>query len=620
MTRNHDAGRFGGYLARAKESSQALDGWPMHDWFLTASDIVEEAAPASVDTSSMMLHWMEYKHGRDTIGAEHHGSWMSLVDWLNHASAQERTAKLDMVVWMPTHTKPGRRDEHVTEISCLVLDSDLGVDHMRIHDVLCRAGIAHFGHASPSSTDELPKWRLVLPLSEPVKGEELLKWQAYYTAARLVLGAVGKVWLDSSCHNRARIWYAGRLPMTAQREVWGSHLVDVERSPYRGWRCLDIRELFARFEFASRLDAQRPKTSFRPSPEVPRGSGPSSIERARAYIQAIPGEADGGSRGPARYKVACAAVRDFELSDADAFAVVSEWNARCSPPAPEKKVVEAIQNARAYGKHEPGRALSSALPPRFASYALTNTQAAAAYRGAGRKDATAEEHDQATASHALKAGLSDEEVVATVMSRPDGHAAGRGQDYAESVLQMARDKAKPASRPATMMVDRIEIQASKPPIYTLHIGEAAVRVTSAELMNRGRLSTAIMEAIHRIPTLPPTKGDEYQLWVNDMLDQATVVQVGEDADIDYGEREDIQHIIETMAQCDDADRMPDGLLYTTDEGPEAEMILRAFMERLRGTMPAMTRPTLVRHLRALGWTDTTRVIQGKKQRVWRGKL
>ena len=129
-----------------------------------------------------------------------------------------------------------------------------------------------------------------------------------------------------------------------------------------------------------------------------------------------------------------------------------------------------------------------------------------------------------------------------------------------------------------------------------------------------------MEAIHRIPNLPPTKGDEYSNWVNDMLDQATVIQVGEDADTDYGEREEIQHILETMAQSDDADRMPDGLLYTTEDGPEAELILRTLMEKLRGTLPAMTRPTLVRHLRALGWTDTTRVIQGKKQRVWRGKL
>lgn len=617
MTRNHDAGRFGGYLARAKESSQALDGWPMHDWFLTASDIAEEAAPASVDTSSMMLHWMEYKHSRDTVGAEHHGSWLSLVDWLTQSTQQERGQKLDMVVWMPTHTRPGRRDEHVTEISCLVLDSDLGVDHMRIHDVLCRAGIAHFGHASPSSTDELPKWRLVLPLSEPIKGEELLKWQAYYTAARLVLGAVGKVWLDSSCHNRARIWYAGRLPMTAQREVWGSHLVDVERSPYRAWRCLDIRELFARFEFASRLDAQRPKTSFRPSPDVPRGTGPSSIDRARAYIQAIPGEADGGSRGPARYKVACAAVRDFELSDADAFSVVSEWNARCSPPAPEKKVRDAIENARVYAKHESGRALNAQAPEAFLRYALTNTAASASFRGAGHKSMTPEQHDEATARHAVKAGLKHQEIVETILARPDGHAQQRGIEYAEKVAQSV--KQQPEQKQG-LAIDRMEILKSEPPIYTLFIGEASIRVTAAELLNRSRLTVCIMQAIQRVPTLPPTKGGQYTAWVDAMMQEASVIDVGEEASDDFGIREELQHAFTRMMQCEDPDRMPEGTLYASDEGPEVELCLRALMVKLRSACPQADRPTVVRHLRALGWVQAKREINGKQSRVWRGKL
>jgi hypothetical protein len=619
MTRNQDAGKWGGYLSRAKDSVQALEGWPMHEWWLEACAIVEEAGPSSTPTDGLMLHWMEYQHSRDTGGAEHHGSWLSLTDWLTHATKQERGRKLDMVVWQPTHAKQGRKDEGVLEMSCLVLDSDTGVDHLRIHDTLCRAGIAHFGHASPSSTDAHPKWRLVLPLAEPVKGEELLKWPAYYTAARLVLGAAGKVWFDSSCHNRARIWYAGRMPSTSEREVWGSHLVDANQNPFHGWRCLDIREVFARFEFASRIDASKPKTKFTPTPDMPTGTM-SPMARARAYIASIPPGADGGTRGPARYKVACVAVVDFSLSDAEAFEVVSEWNARCSPPAPESKVRQSIENARAYAKHEPGRALNAQPPARFASYALTNTQAAAAYRGAGRKDATPEEHDEATVGHAIKAGLSDEEVIATVLSRPDGHAAERGEEYVKGLLDGVREKAKPAPKPTLVTVDRIEIQASKPPIYTLFIGEATVRVNSGELMQRSRLSHAIMEAIHRIPNLPPTKGDEYSNWVNDMLDQATVIQVGEDADTDYGEREEIQHILDTMAQSDDVDRMPDGLLYTTEEGPEAELILRTLMEKLRGTLPAMTRPTLVRHLRALGWTDTTRVIQGKKQRVWRGKL
>lgn len=615
MSRNQDAGKWGGYLARAKDSVQALEGWPMHEWWLEACAIVEEAGPSSTSTDGLMLHWMEYQHSRDTGGAEHHGSWLSLTDWLTHATKQERGRKLDMVVWQPTHAKQGRKDEGVLEMSCLVLDSDTGVDHLRIHDTLCRAGIAHFGHASPSSTDAHPKWRLVLPLAEPVRGEDLLKWPAYYTAARLVLGAAGKVWFDSSCHNRARIWYAGRMPSTSEREVWGSHLADANQNPFNGWRCLDIREVFARFEFASRIDASKPKTKFTPTPDMQSGAL-SPMARARAYIASIPPGADGGTRGPARYKVACVAVVDFNLSDSEAFQVVNEWNARCSPPAPEGKVRQAIENARAYAKHEPGRALNAQPPEAFLRYALTNTAAAASFRGAGHKSVPPEQHDEATARHAMKAGLKHEEIVETILARPDGHAQGRGIEYAEKVAHSVRQvEQKPG-----LSIDRMEILKSEPPIYTLFIGEASIRVTAAELLNRSRLTVCIMQAIQRVPTLPPTKGGQYTAWVDAMMQEATVIDVGEEASDDFGIREELQHALTRMMQCEDPDRMPEGTLYATDDGPEVELCLRSLMVKLRSACPQADRPTVVRHLRALGWVQAKREINGKQSRVWRGKL
>lgn len=626
MTRQHDAGKFCGYLGRARESSTPLDGWPLHEWWLQACEEVEASAPATVEAGTIKLNWMSYRHSRDTTGTEHGGTWHELVQWLTSATEAERNNKLEMVVWQPTVTSPGRKDHDVHTMTCLVLDSDTGVDHHRMHDVLCRAGIAHFGHASPSSTDGTPKWRLVLPLATPVAGDELVKWTGYYTAARLILGAAGKVWFDSSCGNRARIWYAGRLPQTSAREVWGTHLVDAQTSPFRTWRALDLRALVTRFDLLTTI-AAAPLQTWKPQASVVEAASMSDVDRCRAYISRIPPGADGGTRGPARYKAAAAAVCDFGLSDGDAFMVLSEWNSLCSPPASPEKVRDAINNARKYGKHAPGQALTAAPPPRFAEYALRNTKAGAAFRGAGNKSATSADHDQTTAEYAIRAGCDDEEAVNAVLARPDGHAAQQGTEYAQEVVARARQKMAPKpvieaepEEEFSTGIDRMEVQMSAPPIYTLFLGEAAVRVTAAELLNRQRLTVAIMEAVHRVPNLPPARKGEYEAWVNHMLHHATKVEVGEDASVDYGEREELEHMISSLPQSEDVDRLASGCLYVQADSPEVEMSLRSFMGRVRQMFPAMSRPTVVRHLRALGWSDSKRMVQGKEMRIWRGKL
>jgi hypothetical protein len=624
MTRNNDAGTFAGYLGQAKDSSVPLQGWPMHAWQVEAAGLVDAEAPASVEAARCSLTWMSYKHSRDTQGGEHVGAWDALVDYLRRSVDVERSQKLDMVVWMPTHCGVGRKDANITSISCLVLDSDTGVDHLRMHDVLCRAGLAHFGHASPSSTDETPKWRLVLPLAEPIKGDELTKWTTYYTAARLIFGAAGKVWFDASCGNRARIWYAGRLPETTTREVWGSHLVDVSTSPYRHWRALDIRALAAAFERNATVPTTSAMFSTSAVMSSPSVSSVSPLNRCRAYLANVEAGADGGTRNPARYRAATIAVKDFALSDSDAFEALSEWNLRCSPPAPNELLWQAIRNAKAYGKHASGELLAAAPPPRFTNYALRNTKAGASYRGAGSKTATAADHDAATAEHAIRAGCDDVEAVSVVLSRPDGHAAQQGQAYAEQVVSQARarltSKRNSQDIDDLVSIDRVEIQTSVPPIYTLHIGEATVRVSAAELASKQRLSIAIMEAIHCIPLLPPTRNNEYEQWVNSMLKNATKVDVGEDASVDFGEREELEHIISTMPQSEDPDRLPNGCLLVSTDSPEVELALRPFMMLLRQSFPSMTRPTVVRHLRALGWSDGKRNIDGKETRIWRGKL
>ena len=98
------------------------------------------------------------------------------------------------------------------------------------------------------------------------------------------------------------------------------------------------------------------------------------------------------------------------------------------------------------------------------------------------------------------------------------------------------------------------------------------------------------------------------------------MEVGEDASVDYGEREELEHMISSLPQSEDVDRLASGCLYVQADSPEVEMSLRSFMGRVRQMFPAMSRPTVVRHLRALGWSDSKRMVQGKEMRIWRGKL
>lgn len=71
-----------------------------------------------------------------------------------------------------------------------------------------------------------------------------------------------------------------------------------------------------------------------------------TLERARAYISEIPGAIAGSGGHTQTYKVALVLVQDFGLSDAEALALLREWNATCSPPWDEADLLHKIADAR----------------------------------------------------------------------------------------------------------------------------------------------------------------------------------------------------------------------------------------------------------------------------------
>jgi hypothetical protein len=89
-------------------------------------------------------------------------------------------------------------------------------------------------------------------------------------------------------------------------------------------------------------------------------SAPSSVlDRARRYVAALPAAVAGQHGDVATFRVCCRLVRGFLLSDDEAFAVLTEWNARCSPPWSERDLAEKVRRARRYGREPLGGLLEA---------------------------------------------------------------------------------------------------------------------------------------------------------------------------------------------------------------------------------------------------------------------
>lgn len=88
--------------------------------------------------------------------------------------------KKDLRLWSPTHYPPDSRrgGENVLHISCLVLDYDSGIS---IEDAAERwHEYFHIVHTTWSHTDDTAKFRLTLPLAQPVRKND---WPAVYAWA-----------------------------------------------------------------------------------------------------------------------------------------------------------------------------------------------------------------------------------------------------------------------------------------------------------------------------------------------------------------------------------------------------------------------------------------------------
>jgi len=100
-------------------------------------------------------------------------------------------------------------------------------------------------------------------------------------------------------------------------------------------------------------------TRVAPAPTVRVQRTTAVIERARRYLTALPAAVEGQHGDVTTFRACCRLVRGFLLDDADAFALIREWNARCAPPWSERELMDKIRRARRYGREPLGGLLEA---------------------------------------------------------------------------------------------------------------------------------------------------------------------------------------------------------------------------------------------------------------------
>ena len=136
-----------------------------------------------------------------------------------------------------------------------------------------------------------------------------------------------------------------RLPGYRNRKYAISPLVTVE---YR-----DAFRRFAPNAFPATPDLG-PKI---PPPFRGRAAFASASERARRYLTRVEPAVAGQHGDLHTFRVCCRIVRGFGLTDAEAAAVLDDWNSRCDPPWTDRELQDKIASARRYGREPIGALL-----------------------------------------------------------------------------------------------------------------------------------------------------------------------------------------------------------------------------------------------------------------------
>ncbi|WP_157061347.1 DnaB-like helicase C-terminal domain-containing protein [Anaeromyxobacter dehalogenans] len=260
--------------------------------------------------------------------------------------------------WSPHVWRGDTRDGAAWQAACAVaLDMDRD-GHAALPDELARRleEAAADGSLPGSIFHRTPAGaRVVFALAEPCSDRDAFDraaaGAAQALAAQLRELDITGIGVDPKPHrDLARLYYTPNAIAKGVRRQ--AAVLVMRRAPYSVEQLAALRE------------ADEPPAA-PAAVQPPRAGATGAVRRARAWLAKKEPAVQGEHGDDQTFRAAAALVRDFDLDDEDALALLLEWNQGCSPPWTEQELRGKLRSARRNGKHAPGAKLAES-PPRSA--------------------------------------------------------------------------------------------------------------------------------------------------------------------------------------------------------------------------------------------------------------
>tara|TARA_R100001440_G_scaffold32428_1_gene51072 strand:+ start:3965 stop:4960 length:996 start_codon:yes stop_codon:yes gene_type:complete len=141
--------------------------------------------------------------------------------------------KKELPLWSPCLFEKGKpaRNRYAIELSCMVFDFDNGIRFETVKESLDKTGLSYFAHSSYSNTKITEKFRVVLPLQEPICSLDwvyawngALEWLKSILPSHIVESYTDIV--DMTCIDPRRFYYVGGC---GKSTVWNHNSLNGDR-------------------------------------------------------------------------------------------------------------------------------------------------------------------------------------------------------------------------------------------------------------------------------------------------------------------------------------------------------------------------------------------------------
>ncbi len=269
-----------------------------------------------------LTHWPRLT---EPLGKRVQTTWTALLARLR--VPRVCSAKLEIPGFaLATFAGDRRALANVEKVHAIGLDFD---DHADIEALRTAfAKTASFLHTTWQSSPAAPRARAFILLSRPV---DAVEYRILYRHAAKLLAEAGHE-VDRQASDPSRLWF---LPATKPDGVFEHFTGDGPP--------MSVPDVV--------VDPEPPVVRPPSIPAPPFGG--SQFEKARAYISRCQPAVAGSGGHRATFDVAQRMVHGFGLQPGEAFALMCEWNQRCSPPWAEHELRRKVEQAVTAGRMGP---------------------------------------------------------------------------------------------------------------------------------------------------------------------------------------------------------------------------------------------------------------------------